>query len=201
MHVLRGFSVVRSSLRIAFPSPSNHLNLTLVNRSFLFAVLSTVVLFATSAASDLTARIRAEAQACADALLSGDYAGLIARTHPLVVAEMGGIENAIAGVAEGMASLKSEGITMESIAIGDPGEPVAKGAVVGVLVPQSIVLKTPEGKLRQAGHMLAVSDNGGGTWHFIDTNTLDANSLQQYFPSLVGVINLPARVPPEKIPE
>jgi len=172
-----------------------------VIRVLLLAVLSTAVSLATANASELTHRIRAEAQACADALLQGDYAGLIARTHPLVVAEMGGAEQAVAGVAEGVASLKSSGITMESIAIGEPQEPVARGAVVAVIVPQTIILKTPEGRLRQTGHMLAVSDNGGSTWHFIDTNTLDAASLQKYFPSLVGVITLPPRLPPEKLPD
>jgi hypothetical protein len=148
-------------------------------------------LVSVAGASELTDRIRAEAQACADALFSGDYGALIARTHPKIVAEMGGREQAVAAVEQGVASMFAEGVTIEGVTIGQPSAPVASGALVALFVPQTIILKSPQGRFRKPGHLLAVSEDGGGSWSFIDCSQLDAHSLQQYFPELADRINLP----------
>jgi len=169
-------------------------------KSVLLVVLAFGVTVAASA-SELTDRIRTEAQRCADALLSGDYATLIALTHPRTVQEMGGTEAAITVVRESMAELKADGVTLESVAIGPPQEPVASGAIVGVMVPQTKILKTSTGRLRLVGYLLAISEDGGGRWTFIDTSTLNDHSLREYFPGLADVLKLPARPPPEKLPE
>ncbi len=170
-----------------------------MNPRLLSVGLLSAFVVATLPASELTERVRAEAQQCADALLTGDYAALIARTHPRIVDEMGGPERAVAEVADGVKNMKADGITMERVEIGTPSEPVAKGAIVGVIVPQNVFLNTPKGHFRQAGHMLAVSEDGGTHWKFMDTSSLTDESLREYFPALAGLIKLPPKAKLEQV--
>lgn len=156
-------------------------------------------LAAIAAGSELTDRIRAEAQRGADALIRGDYETLIAMTHPRVVAEMGGHDAAVGTVAQSIAALKAQGITLESGVIETPSEPVAVGALVAVIVPQTKVLRTPTGRFRSHGHLLAVSEDGGARWSFIDSGTLTPANLAEYFPALVGLITLPAQPEAERL--
>jgi hypothetical protein len=149
--------------------------------------------------SELTDRIRVEAQRGADALLSGDYATLIAMTHPSVVAEMGGHDAAVATVTQSIAALKAQGITVESAVIEVPSEPVAVGALVAVIVPQTKELRTPKGRFRSRGHLLAISEDGGTRWSFIDTGSLTPASLAEYFPTLAGRITLPPQSEAERL--
>jgi hypothetical protein len=142
-------------------------------------------------ASELTDRIRAEAQRGAEALLRGDYDVLIAMTHPRVVEEMGGQEAAAQAVAASIAEMKEGGVTLESVVTEEPGEPVSSGALVAVLVPQKKVLRTPKGRYRTTGHLLAVSEDGGAKWTFIDSSSLTPATLAQYFPTLGDLIKLP----------
>lgn len=163
-----------------------------MTRSLLFALLS-LGLVGSTVASELTDKIRAGAQECADALLNGDYKKLIERTHTRIVQEMGGPEQAVAFVAEGIEAMKADGITMESVTIGDPSEPVAHEAMVAAIVPQNIILNTPKGRFRKEGHLLAISEDGGATWSYMDTGTLNEQMLQDYFPALADQIKLPPK--------
>ena len=63
-------------------------------------------------------------------------------------------------------------------------------------MPQTIQMKVTRGKLIQDGWLLAVSEDQGTTWHFVDATNLTDESLGQVFPDLVGKIKLAPKAPP-----
>lgn len=149
-----------------------------------------------SFAQDLTVIIQTEAKKCTTAFTSGDYDTFAYYTHPRVIAGMGGKTTMINALKNGMAQMKTEGVSFDSVEIGTPKPPQKIGTWLVTLVPQKLFMKLPGGRLLQESHMVAISEDHGLTWRFIDLSP----HLEKVFPELDGKITLPKRPPPTFLP-
>ncbi len=158
-----------------------------------------LVLFLASAASQASeeapagavAKIKKEAEACANALLKLDFDKFIPYMPGKLVELMGGKDTIIRSMTEGTKEMKRDGIGFKSVEIGAPGEPERHGDLEVTLVPMKLVMTTPQGDLVTRSHMLAVSENQGADWDFVDCATLTDEHLEVLYPALAGKIAIP----------
>ena len=103
---------------------------------------------------------------------------------------------------QGTLDMQNRGIRYSSNNIGTP-EPVREiNGKLYALVPQTIRIEMPQGILVQESHLLAVSEDGGKRWYFVDTAPLgDDQKLGVVFPDLVGKIKVPVRKQPILTPK
>src|SRR5262245_51415091 len=94
-----------------------------------------------------SAVVKRKAQEVGQALLQADYAKIVELTYPKVVEGMGGRDKMIATLETGMKQMREQGFVFRSIAVGDPSELLTEGQHTFVVVPTTIEMTAPGGKL------------------------------------------------------
>jgi hypothetical protein len=143
---------------------------------------------------DPSAAIKEQAGKCAKALLTGDFETVAVYSHKRVLEILGGKEAMIEILKRGSEGMKSKGVAIEDVTLGEPEKPRKIGEWLVSLVPQKILIKLPEGHIEQESHLLAISEDEGKNWTFVDVN--NRAKLETAFPELAGKIELPERKPP-----
>ncbi len=126
--------------------------------------------------------LSAQAKRCATAMLTLASRDAVECMHPRLVALMGGLAAARAGIERQRAAMASEGFSIESISIGKPGPPVRVGSREFALLPQTLRIRIPGGTLRQSSYLLAIREDGANRWHFLDGAGASPSALSQLFP-------------------
>lgn len=154
-----------------------------------------------SMADQQSDRILAAAKKEADALRAGDYDTVISLMYHKALELYGGAAKAKEIVSTGMADMKSRGISFGLIEFGQPQQTIAANGKVFSIVPQTVVLTAPDSKITQKSFLLAISEDSGATWTFLDAAGLNPETISQVVPELPSTIKLPQRVPPTKEPK
>lgn len=161
---------------------------------FIFLALLVISAATSALANDLIAFVKRDADACAVALLKNDYEGVATFTHKRVIALMGGRDEMIAALKRTMSQLHAEGFGFLDVKTGPPSEPKQVGSWLTSMVPQSVVMKVPDGrKMRKDSFLLALSEDNGERWVFLDLSTMTAEQYAQVFPELINEVPLPAK--------
>lgn len=145
-------------------------------------------------------KITGSGNAMATSIMNKDYAALIQYTYPKIIELMGGEENLISTVSQGMRTMEEGGIKFSEIRIGTPGKIFKAGEELHCLVPQKITLTNHEGKVKASSYLLAISTNKGESWYFLDTAQLNEQNATEIFPDFNGNLKIPAKVAPEFVP-
>ena len=146
-------------------------------------------------------RIKEQAELTATALLQNDYETLIEHTYPGVIEAIGGRDKMISIIKDGRVEMERQGISFESVTIGDPTETVEAGDEIHCLIAQTISLKVPKGRMQSESYLLAISRDGGTHWFFIDTVNLTMDNIKDIIPNYNLNLVLPAKKQPRFIPD
>lgn len=130
------------------------------------------------------------------AFISNDYAALVKFTYPPIVKKAGGQESSVAKIKNELESLRLQGVTFDSISVGEPSIFVKAGEEIHTLIPETQFLNVPQGLLRSESCLLAISKDEGKTWYFLDTADLDSNNIKSTVPNF----NFELKIPPFKEP-
>jgi hypothetical protein len=153
-------------------------------------------------ADSQTERIRTIAAENSAALTSGNYARLVDLTYPKLVEMMGGRDKMIEMLRSGAEDMKAHGSAILGAEIAEPREIVTANDKQFAIVPMTVRVQVPEGTLRSNGFLIAVSDDRGKTWKFIDgaglhkTSRNERETLAQILPDFPAQLSLPAWEPP-----
>jgi len=148
------------------------------------------------ATNDLKQTVRVEAQKCADALLGGDYETVIGYTHPKIVQLMGGKGPMLETLKRGTKDMATQGYAIEKITISVPHDPKTSGDLLYAMIPETMIMKAPGGRLTKENMMLGLSYDAGKKWVFIDADALTDPATQAALPELVGKIVQTPQKPP-----
>ncbi|HEY3405787.1 MAG TPA: hypothetical protein VGK59_20525 [Ohtaekwangia sp.] len=143
--------------------------------------------------------VKEQAEATAKALIEDDYETLLKFTYPKVIELVGGRDQMISLIKKGKIEMKEQGITFEQVTIGEPTPIVTAGNEIHCLIPQTILMKVPNGKVRSESHLLAVSQNSGEHWFFIDTVKLNKDNIKMVVPNFNEALQLPDKKEPQFI--
>lgn len=143
-----------------------------------------------------TAVVKHQAQIVADATLKGDYNTVANHTYPKIIAGVGGKDKMAATVKQAFEIMKTQGISMESVTIGQPGKFYKAGTEIHCLVPEKMVLSTANGKMVNDANLLAISKDGGKYWYFLDINRSTYNLIPKLFPNFNKSLVIPEPTQP-----
>jgi hypothetical protein len=134
-----------------------------------------------------------QAETCANALIEEDYETVVKFTYPKVIELAGGSDKLIAIIKNGKEEMRKQGIKFDEVSFGQPSEVVKAGNELHVLVPQTVVMRLANGRLKNDTHLLGISQDGGANWFFIDTANLTMETIKDVLPHYNSKL-----VPPRK---
>ena len=140
--------------------------------------------------------IKEQAELTAKALLNDDYETLIRFTYPKVIELVGGRDKMISLIKNGKIEMGQQGISFQSVIIGKPSQTVIAGSEIHCLVPQTVYMKVPKGKLKSETQLLAVSRDNGSNWFFIDAVNLNRDNIKIVLPNYNFDLVLPPKNEP-----
>lgn len=133
--------------------------------TYLVGPLLVLAIIVATAASDSTQRERIHVLATEvlSATKSGNYKRVMDLTYPKVVEMMGGRDKAVQMIEQAMQAVK----VLEAQS-DDPGEIVSSGDKQFCVVPTRMRLQVGNKTVRTKGFLLAVSEDAGKHWTFLD---------------------------------
>lgn len=138
------------------------------------------------------------AKEMADATTSGNYAKVIDYTHPAVLKEAAGRKEAVERIETVYRQIKDAGYSVTKYEVGDPGDFHTQGDNTFVVVPTSMEMKSPVGRIIARSYLLGISSNRGKSWKFLDGSGLqDEESREKMLPKMPATLTLPEPGKPE----
>ena len=168
-------------------------------RRILFPLLMLIAL--SSSAQGEKEIIYAEAKKLADAILAGDFETVVDYTHPNLLEKMGGRQAMLQTLEVGLLQMEQNGLGFDQVEIGQPKKIYRTGEELFALVPQTLDMKAPDGRIRTKSHLLAISPDNGATWYFLDTAQLDNERALQLLPKFNPDLKIPTPRKPVFLPD
>ena len=167
--------------------------------ALLLFVGSTLFCKAQTGATDTTNiqhRIKKQAEIMGNFFIKEDYQSFVKYNYPDLIDMMGGAKK-MAGTLEKMVNdMKSQGAVFSSIKFGQPFEFVRTEDELQCLIPQTLEMKVPNGRMVTVSALIAVSKDEGENWYFIDTGGKDMITVKQIVPTLSNELILPPKQGP-----
>jgi hypothetical protein len=138
------------------------------------------------------ALVKKQAMIMAQSMAEGDYKTLVNYTYPKAVEMAGGKEKMATMIAGAMQQMKAANVNFESATVGNPGKFYKAGKEIHCLLPETLVMSSPKGKIAMHSHLLAVSGDGGKSWSFLDMNNSTADKVKQLIPNFNPELKIPA---------
>jgi len=140
--------------------------------------------------------VKEQAELTAKALLNDDYESIIRFTYPKVVELVGGRDKMILLIKKGKIEMEQQGISFQKVVIGEPSKTVIAGNEIHCLVPQTVYMKVPKGKIKSETQLIAVSRDKGVNWYFIDAVNLNMDNVKSILPNYNVDLILPEKKQP-----
>jgi Caspase domain len=149
-----------------------------------------------------TELVKRKAEELTFATVAGNFAVVIDMTYPKILELMGGREKAISLVETQMKAMKEQGATILDFKLGVPSEFKTGGSDLFTVIPTTVIVKIPAGKLTGKSFLVGISSDQGKTWSFADGAQMTEESIKTLFTKFPPSLKLPDKTPPviEKTP-
>jgi len=87
--------------------------------------------------------------------------------------------------------MESEGIIILNVTIGEPSKIITYGNELQCILPQTIEMKVPNGRLFSKSTLIVISTDNGKNWFFIDASGRDIQTMNKIFPNLSTELTIP----------
>lgn len=131
------------------------------------------------------------------AFIQKDYETFFKYIHPKVYALLGDpklLQNAMIQEIDKMAA---DGFVFKSVYTGDPIHLVQVDKELQCVVPEILEINTGNATLKVKSYLIALSEDMGQTWYFVDTNNKPLSYVKKVFPTLSNELILPEKEAPE----
>lgn len=119
-----------------------------------------------------------------NSFLKGNYDSFANYTYPILVEMMGGKSNFVKVTKNSMDQIKTGGYNIKDIKFKKPSNFVTKKDELQCSLIQEILLETPKGKILAEYTLIAISEDKGNNWTFLDTSGKSKSEMLEYFPNL-----------------
>lgn len=132
-----------------------------------------------------------------DGLLNKDYQTYSNYTYPITIKAMGGKTKFISSLKEKINGMEKEGLIFLNVTIGETNKILKVKNELQTTIVQEIELKVPDGKIKSKSFLIAISDNNGKNWFFIDTSSKPISEIKKKIPNLSNELILLPKENPE----
>ena len=134
-----------------------------------------------------------QARQNADAMLNKDYEVLVQSMYPPLIEESGGFQKTLALVKSEMSKMEIQDFMIEKITVEQPSAVVKEGEEGVAIVPYKMKMSFEGTKVVVDTYLVAITQNNGGKWYFIEGALLPKEKLSLMFPNLVATVEIPIR--------
>jgi hypothetical protein len=134
--------------------------------------------------SKLASTVKEQANKMGQFLVTKDYKSFAKMTYPKLVEMMGGEDRMIDAMKGGSQETGGASVEILSVTIGDVSKIIKAGAELQCTVKEVIETKVESGKLVAESMLIAISQDEGKHWYFIDASNKDIITLRQSLPNL-----------------
>ncbi len=146
--------------------------------------------------SDHSNTIKEQAAKMGQFLLKKDYKSFCKYTYPEIIEMMGGKKKMIKELEKTLAEMLSKGSYFLNVSFGEPSKIITIGKELQCTVPQTLELKVLNGKLIIKSTLIAITINNGKKWYFVDTSSIDIQTLKRVLPNLSEELIIPKKTQP-----
>lgn len=120
------------------------------------------------------------------AMLAGKYESLADYIYPKVFTNFGGKQNVLMMLKLAGEKTKQQGIHIKSIAHKHAGKMAIKDSEIQIPIKETTIVESTKDKKRYPTELLviAISEDQGKTWKFINTMNQSKEQLLKFFPNL-----------------
>lgn len=140
--------------------------------------------------------LMASADSMATLFVRGDIKQYVHYVHPTVVKAMGGENKMISYLDSMVKSLAPQGVEFKNVRIEMGSKLFMVNKQLQAYVTQVQELKVPKGRLIATSYLIAVSNDAGRNWFFVDTGNHSLTELRKLVPNLSKEMVLPERQKP-----
>jgi hypothetical protein len=145
--------------------------------------------------------IKVQAMDMARAVLAKDVDKLVQYIPPKLVEQAGGKEKMMQARDTVNKYMQQFGPTIKRITIGNPGKIIAYKNLLQAMLPQTTELKFMASTIIMETTLIALSEDKGKHWYFIDTSIYRSDKLKTALPNLSPELDIPPMKPPKVIPD
>ena len=138
-----------------------------------------------------TGTLKKQADRFAKASFNGDYKTVIDLTYPQMVAYSGGRDTLQKLITDRIAALRTQGVMTFDGSIGSPGPFLKAGSQIHCLVPETLILKIFNGRYVTSTYLLAISNDNGSNWTFMDVGKMPPDILLKIVPNYNTDLRIP----------
>lgn len=162
-------------------------------------LLTAVISFCTTRmqAQNLSTTIKIQAMEMARAVLDKDLDKLVVYLPPKLVADAGGKEKMMIARDTLNKYMKQFGAEVKKVTIGNPGSIITFKKQLQATVPQITEVKFMASTITLESTLIAVSEDKGAHWYFVDTNIYRGDRLKLSLPDLSPELVIPPMKPPK----
>lgn len=132
-----------------------------------------------------------QANKASSLLLSGNYEEYVKFINTDVMEYIGGYAATLEYTKQSMGKIIQQNEI--DIIIGNPTEIISHNNQLQSTFPQTLVMKNKEGRFITKYNLIAISNDNGKNWTFIDTGGKDIQSMLKDFPKLSSKLILPPK--------
>ena len=144
--------------------------------------------------------IKIQAMDMARAVLAKDVDKIVYYMPPKLVADAGGKEKMMIARDTVNKYMKQFGAEIKKVTIGNPGKIISYKKQLQTTLPQTTEASFMASTVILQSTLIAISEDGGRRWYFVDTNIYRENKLRSSLPDLSPELVIPPMTMPKIIP-
>jgi len=165
-------------------------------------LLTLIAMFASASPShsqNLSTTIKIQAMDMARAVLAKDVNKIVTYMPPKLVEETGGKEKLMVARDTMNKYMKQFGAEIKKVTIGEPGKIITYKKQLQATVPQITEVKFMASKVILESTLIAISEDKGLHWYFVDTTIYHGDKLKTSLPDLSPELVIPPMKQPKII--
>lgn len=132
-----------------------------------------------------------------NALAQKNSKKFIGYMHPVMIELAGGEEQLRMISDSALKVFEQFGGRVSKISFGNPGEVLNHKKMLQSVVPQTLTLTSFVGDVELSTSLIAISEDGGKNWRFIDTNLFSLKEIKSALPEISPSLVIPKSAPPK----
>lgn len=155
------------------------------------------IIFNASVYGQHASSIKTAALDMGNALAQKNSKKFIGYMHPVMLELAGGEEQLRMISDSALKVFEQFGGRVSKISFGNPGEVVNHKKMLQSVIPQTLTLTSFIGDVELSTSLIAISEDGGKNWKFIDTNLFSLKEIKSAMPEISPALVITKSVPPK----
>ena len=140
--------------------------------------------------------IKEQAETMSQFLLKKNFKSFTQFTYPKLVEMMGGEQKMIETLEKASTQMEADGTAYLNVTIGEPSRVLSFQNEMQCIIPQTLEIKVPNGRVLTKSSLIAISIDNGKSWYFVDTSGKDIQTMKKVLPNLSEELIIPVKKKP-----